>query len=100
LFYIAALIFVITRRIDRDSARKHLIFGVSLLLIQSVGGFLARPVISRFTTPNNLTVFGGLISVLAIASPIAAAVTDRHQPEAEQRFVSSQGDTPYTPPQN
>ena len=106
LFYIAALIFVITRKIDRNTARKYLICGVSLLLIQSAGGFVAQAVISRFTTPNNLTVLGvysllsALMSVLAIASLIAASVTGRHRTEAEQRFVPSQANNPYTTPQS
>lgn len=106
LFYIVAFIFVIRQRTVRDSARTYLIFGISLLLIQNFGGIVARVFISRFTTPNNITVMAvysllsSLLFVLAIFFLIAADVAGRQPPEAEQRFVRPLNDNPYTPPQS
>ena len=106
LFYIVALVFVIQRRFDRDSAKACLIVGLSLLLIQSVGGIVARVIIAGVTTPDNLIVLAvssllsSVLHVAAIAFLVAAAVVGRHRAEAEQRFVSPQADNPYTPPQS
>ncbi|MCP4785721.1 MAG: hypothetical protein GY878_19430 [Fuerstiella sp.] len=105
MFYIAALVFVIRRRIDRDSAKIYLIQGLSLLLLQSVSGGVVPAIINRFTTPGDLTVLAvyslcsTLVFLTAIVFLIAAAVTNRHRPEAAQRFVSPANDNPYTPPQ-
>ena len=108
-FYILALVYVISRRTDRRSARQMAATALSIELLVHLGSFLFTIVLSRYGTPTSFALWYSLVSfgsavlhVFAIGL-LVAAVFEPNRPReaddsADQPFRSESNDNPYASP--
>lgn len=112
LFYLGALIFVISNRNRHRQAAGMAMLGVGMMFLLHVVGTVAPVVMSHLFDTDSWVLYNGVLQIVltvarlgALGLVFAAVFVGRQPYNADQESYSAQGyinadDNPYVPPQS